>query len=453
MARLRLSLLLLALLLGGCASPQQRPDNLIFISLDTVRRDHLPTYGYTRDTAPNIDRLARTAVVFDNAYAQETNTNPSHASMFTGVYPHVHGSVDNRWVLAEGQVTLAQILQRSGFRTAAFVSGVVMNKELTGLDRGFEIYDDEFSTDRQDGRETTRRAVEWLEERGLEERLFLFLHLYDAHGPYRPNVDYEQIFVSEEPGPVLADIPGYQLTQDSRGETRRERNGYVDRYDCQIRYLDDLVSELLNAVDLSESLVVILSDHGETLAERYHKFDHGAQPFDEQIRIPLIIRSPDGDSRRVAAMVETVDLLPTLLELLGVELPADRPVQGASLAPLLHGEEVEGRPFVFSASRPNSYRHADRGYQLSPGRRIQTIRSRDWKLIRYPGLQTDPLELYDLRSDPGERQNVSLRYEQIARGFMDALLLWESLPTGQPGELPPIDEETYEKLRSLGYVQ
>ena len=450
--RISLGLLPFVLLLAACAPPPA-PRHLVFISLDTVRRDHLPLYGYSRDTAPALGELAGRSIVFDNAYSQETNTNPSHTSMFTGLYPHVHGSLDNRWLLREGQVTLAQILRGASFRTAAFVSGLVMSRELTGLERGFEIYEDQVTGIRREGRETTQLALEWLAARDPEERYFLFLHLYDAHGPYQPSAEYETRFVSEDRGPLVKDLPGYQVVEDARGRTRRGRNGYIDRYDCQLRYLDDRVADVLASVDLSDTLVVVLSDHGESLAERFHKFDHGGQVFDEQIRIPLIVAAPGLRARRVEPIVETVDLLPTLLELLGVELPADLPIQGASLVPLMRGVSEEGRQYTFSSARARTMRHADRGYALNPRRRILAIRSADWKLIRYPGRDADPLELYNVHSDPGESHNVVLDHDDLVSTLMDQLRRWESLATDPRTGPAEVDTETLEGLRALGYVQ
>ena len=325
------SLLLLALCgaLAGCASGP--PADLLIISLDTTRADHLPTYGYERDTMPTLDTLAEKGVVFDRAFAQDVNTNPSHATMFTGLYPHEHGSRWNGVVLPEGRVTLAQMLSAAGFRTGGFVSGITLKKATTGLDRGFEEYDDDFDGERRDGALTAERALDWLDRHRSDERRFLFLHLFDAHGPYLPKESHAALFESEDPGPEI-EIPHYQRLHDDDGELIDELGYYVDRYDAMLRYMDDLLALFLDRVDLDRTLVVVIADHGETLDERYHKLNHGAQLFDEQLRIPFFIRAPGLDARRVGAFVETTDLLPTLLELLEVERdPASR--EGAGSKP------------------------------------------------------------------------------------------------------------------------
>ena len=402
------SIALLLALAPGCA--RNSAHNLLFVSLDTVRRDHLPTYGYGRATAPRIDALAQRSVVFENAFAQHVNTHPSHASMFTGLYPHVHGSMVNGQILRRGPWTLAEILGEAGFRTAAFVSGATMLAS-TGLDRGFMDYDDAITGLRRPGRETALRAVKWLRAQPDDERFFLFVHLFDSHGPYRPPAAYADRFRAPDPGPVLDQIPHYQQLTDAEGRPEVHLNGYVDRYDATIRYQDDQVRLLLDAVDLDRSVVVVLSDHGETLGERYHPLDHGARVFDEQIRIPLIVHAPGLEPHRVQDLVQTVDLLPTLLALLQVQAPPDLEVQGRSLVPLLREQRVEPLSVFSSAvTLPKRY---DQRYRLKPGRQLHAIRTERWKLIAYPGVEEDYVELYDLERDPGETRNRADEEPQI----------------------------------------
>ncbi len=437
---------------AGTGGSEDAPRNLLIVSLDTVRRDHLPTYGYARPTAPAVDAFARVSTVFDNAFAQDTNTTPSHASIFTGVYPQAHGSLANTQKIDGDQVTLAETLRREGFRTAGFVSGVTMHRTYSGLDRGFEVYDDGFEDLRRDGAIAATRARDWLSRRDPGERWFLFLHLYDAHGPYLPRGKYAGLFVSEEPGPRVSYVPEYQRVPDGAGNVETSLNDYIDRYDAMIRYGDDLVAEVLDTVDLAETVVVVLSDHGETLGERFRQLDHGGQLFDEQIRIPLIVHVPGLPPGREDAVVETVDLLPTLLEWLDVPVPNDRPVQGRSLAAIMRGDNDGGSEFTFSSARADESRHADRGYRLRPRDRLHAVRSAEWKLIFYPGAEGDYLELYDLSADPGERENVASREIERRQAYSEVLFAWlgdERPTTIDPGELDP---EQLEKLKALGYV-
>jgi arylsulfatase A-like enzyme len=436
--------LLLALALG---CERNNAHDLLFVSLDTVRRDHLPTYGYGRATAPRIDALAQRSGVFENAFAQHVNTHPSHASMFTGLYPHVHGSMINGQILRREPWTLAQILRETGFRTAAFVSGATMLAS-TGLDRGFVDYDDAITGLRRPGRETALRAVKWLRALPDDERFFLVVHLFDAHGPYRPPASHTDRFRAPDPGPVLDHIPHYQRLSDPEGRPRVHLNGYVDRYDATIRYQDDQVGLLLDAVDLDRSVVVVLSDHGETLGERYHPLDHGARVFDEQIRIPLIVHAPGLEPRRVQELVQTVDLLPTLLELLQVPAPLDLEVHGRSLVPLLREQRVEPLSVFSSAvTLPKRY---DRSYRLKPGRQLHALRTERWKLIVYPGVEEDYVELYDLERDPGETRNRADTEPQIRDELHAQLRQWLAL--GRPQAAPEVSPGLRRYLEDLGYV-
>jgi arylsulfatase A-like enzyme len=423
----------------------------VLISLDTVRRDHLPTYGYERYTAPFLDSLARRSIVFDQAFSQDTNTNPSHTSMLTGLYPHVHGSYANGVPLAPDQITLAGILAGVGFRTGGFVSGATMQDEAAGLARGFEVYDDEFTGYRRDGRETAERARQWLRRLRRGERYFLFLHLYDAHGPYQPKGEYADLFHSEQRGTKLRRIPDYQKLRKAGGRLERHVNSYVDRYDAMIRYLDDCVAAVLETVDLDRTIVVIVADHGETFDERYGVLGHGAAVYDEQTRIPLMIHVPAVAAGRNGDLTETVDLVPTLLELLEIERPPFRPVQGRSLVSAMLGRDSAVRDHVFSSARAAESHYVDRLYRLDARRRIHSVRSARWKLILYPGIDDDYVELYDLTADPLERASVADQHPELRDGYLELLREW--LEGGAKNPPPELNSELREKLESLGYVE
>jgi arylsulfatase A-like enzyme len=439
----------LAALALGCGRPPA--ESLVVISLDTVRRDHLPTWGYARATAPRLDAFARRAVVFDNAIAQHVNTGPSHASLFTGLYPHTHGSVFNGSRLAERHATLAQLLARTGIRTAGFASGAALRAGVSGLERGFEHWDEDFAGGRRDGRETVRRALGWLAQRAPGERFFLFVHLYDPHGPYHPPASHAALFRSPDPGPALPRIPHYQKLADAAGVPLVHLNDYVDRYDALLRYSDDRLGELFDAIDLSRSAVVVLADHGESLGERWHALDHGGQVFDEEIRIPLVVHAPGLAARRVPDLVESVDLLPTLLDLLGLAAPQGLALQGESLLPLLEGRaRGAGEGAAFASARALPERHADRGYALEPSGQIHALRTPRWKLVLYPGAGREWIELYDLAADPGERANLAEREPARRDELLARLRGWMAL--GSAAQTPAqISPELRRHLEALGY--
>jgi arylsulfatase A-like enzyme len=328
-----------------------------------------------------------------------------------------------------------------------------VSSRLSGLDRGFALYDEEIPKDSyRDGRETVRRAAAWLRSRRGERRRFLFVHLYDAHGPYLPKGRYAGLYRSPDPGPRLRHVLPAHVVSDAAGRPQLHLNGYIDRYDAMIRYADDALAELLPAVDFRRSVVVVLADHGETLGERYHQLDHGAQVFDEQIRIPLVIAAPGFPARRVERPVETVDLLPTLLELLSVALPSEVGVQGRSLLRLMRGDADGEDGAIFSSSTCKPDRIADRGYDADPSRNIHTIRSPSWKLIVVPGRKKDYLELYDLEADPGELHDVAERNPMLASSLLAKLDEWHQR-RGERVSTPALSDEDRERLRRLGYAE
>lgn len=448
----RCAALLLGLITAGCAS--EPPQNLLFISLDTTRSDHLSLYGYERPTTPRIDELGRSSAVFENAFAHSSTTNPTHASMFTSLYPNVHGVGTNVRKLADERLTLAEILGEEGFQTAGFVSGYPLRVTRTGLQQGFDKWDAKFKHMRRNGRLTTDRALVWLAERQSDESFFAFVHLYDAHGPYNPNAEYLGTFRSPEPGRLMHVRPKYQRVIGEDGEVIKYINQFVDRYDTQIRYEDDLVAELLDAVDLARTVVVIVADHGETLDDRLGALNltHGNAVFDEQIRIPYLIYSPGIPAGRYVEPVEQVDLMPTLLDLLGVPAPPDNEFQGENLAPLLRGEREQrsdGLIFAMAKSEPKRYR--DKNYDLEKRGRLYTVRSRRWKLVSYPGVEHDYFELYDVENDPGETIDVAADLPDTVERLRSALDAWLANEVDEAEELE-LSSEELEQMRALGYV-
>lgn len=443
--------LLLLLVGAGCDRPAApTAKNLVVVTLDTVRRDHLSVYGYERPTTPNLDAFAERSVVFLDAIAQDTNTNPSHASMFTGLYPHVHGNRANGDILGEGATTLAEILRDEGFATAGFVGSAVLRAEGSGLDRGFRVYGDRFAMRRRSGDATVDRALAWLAQRPANRRFLLFVHFYDVHGPYRPPPEHAASFRSPQPHGPLPMVPRHMKSFDDEGRLLRHLSQFVDRYDAAIHFVDEQFGRLASAIDLDDTAVIVLADHGETLGERYHGLDHGGQVFDEQVRIPFLMHSPGVPPGRVGGLVETVDLLPTALDLLGLEPPEASPLQGTSLLALSSGGSA-GSDLAFSSARATLGRHDDRGYELDRTRRIQSIRSQRWKLVRYPGIESDYFELYDLTRDPGERRNLADDEPTHLAEYRAGLEAWEDTQSiAQPTRQS--DPALKEQLRALGYV-
>jgi arylsulfatase A-like enzyme len=444
----------MTVILAGAAScaPPERPRDLLFISWDTVRADHLDAYGYPRPTAPRLAELARAGWLFERAYSQSTQTGPSHSSMFTGLYPPHHGVAENRVRLPAEHRTLADLLRDDGWATGAFVSGWPMRAANAALDRGFEVYDDALDDVRRRGGETTERAIAWWRH-AASRRRFLFVHLYDAHGPYEPSARLVRKFRSANPGPPIARLPDYQRTRDPF-EPRRQRVGgqeYVDAYDASIRELDEQLARLLDEVDLRTTGVVVVADHGESLLERYWQLDHGGSTFEEQTRVPLVLAAPGLGAHQVEPIVELVDLLPTLLSLVGVSKPETLKLDGFDLLQVVrHGQPRPAR--AFSSSLAISKRHSDRNYRLDRDRSIHAMRTERLKVILYPGASEDYLEVYDLVADPGETQYQPSTANLAAAGRMRRILdryAAESVAIARPQDLTAEDAAS---LRALGYL-
>ena len=302
-----------AFALGAC-SRDKGPGPVILISIDTLRADHLPVYGYTKIRTPNIDALASGGIVFERAWSHAPQTLPAHASILSGQLPFETGVRDNiGFTVKPDQWLLQKALSGRGWPTGGFVSAFVL-RAATGIGNGFDTYDSEMpptSTERsigqvqRSGEKTLALAESWVQARDRAKPFFLFFHIYEPHKPYAP----PQRFASYAP------------------------------YDGEVAYADEIVGRLfdrLRALDLYDrSTIVLLSDHGEGLGDHGEQ-EHGLFLYHETTRIPLIVKLPGRHAgRRVAAPVQQIDVAPTILDLIGA--PANASLKGRSLRPLLDG--------------------------------------------------------------------------------------------------------------------
>jgi arylsulfatase A-like enzyme/Flp pilus assembly protein TadD len=419
---LLLSLLLAALaaavwLLRGAVLPQTvRADGpIVLISIDTLRADRLPVYGYGRISTAAINRLAADGVVFERAYAHAPLTLPSHASMFSGRLPFEHGVRDNLgFAVDEDERLMAVLLRDAGYATGGAVSAYVLRRD-TGIARGFDLWDDQFDAVspeaqlgavQRDGAESVARLRTWIAQQA-NPRFFAFLHLFEPHAPYTPPA----------------------------------RHAQADPYDGEVAYADELVGRFLDHLDAlglyDRATIILLSDHGEGLGDHGEQ-GHGVFLYDEIVRVPLIVKLPGGAAagRRVPDPVQHIDLLPTVLDLAGLPRLAD--VRGRSLAPLL---------------RPDAGTIPEQGvYAESLYPRFHFGWSELYSLTdeRYRYIRAPREELYDLRTDPGERHNLAAERTTAAvalRGALDALL------AGADIDRPAVvAEDTRERLQALGYI-
>ncbi|MBW2543319.1 MAG: sulfatase, partial [Deltaproteobacteria bacterium] len=336
MSRQRLLRCIPLALLALCACSSEPAGDILLITVDTLRPDHLGLYGYERATSPNIDRHFANAAIFERAYATSANTSPSVISILTGQLPHDHG-VRKFYQLLSDDVQLVTDLLPDAYQTAAFVSNIVLTDEAMGIARYFDHYDDHV-----DERESTRKIFErsaqrttdaallWIaEHRDPERPLFLWVHYIDPHGPYRApdtraaSFDHEG-FVAFDPNRVHAyqHEPGVD-----------DALAYVDRYDEEIAYMDAAVGRLLDGYgtgrELDEALLIFAADHGESMIEHEYWFTHGYQVYEEIIRTPLMIRGPGVEPGRREHPVSGIDLVPTILHFANVR--SESALEGVAL--------------------------------------------------------------------------------------------------------------------------
>jgi arylsulfatase A-like enzyme/tetratricopeptide (TPR) repeat protein len=410
--------------LVSCSRPHEAAEktlrslNVVVITIDTLRPDHLRCYGDSRIETPNLDRIAQGGVLFENAVTQSPLTPPSHASIFTGLNPPAHKVRDTGgFVLSPSTPTLATFLQQRGWETGAFISSAVLKKRF-GFDQGFAVYDDRMprpgkgqeyleDAERRAG-DTVDRAVGWLAQR-TNRPFFLWVHLYDPHTPYNPPPPFSE--------------------------------RYRDRpYDGEIAYADREIGRLLDTLQqrslAGNTLLAVLSDHGESLGE-HGEYSHGVFLYDATLRIAFLLSGPGVPAgMRVKQQARTIDLLPTIVELLGGRTAAS--VEGSSLIPLFTGKDSNTEISYAETLFP----------KITMGwAELRGIRTNRWKYIRAP-----KPELYDLSQDPGETRNVLADHSDVVRKLEAQLAAASRAPGSDRVETTPIDERTRAQLKSLGYT-
>jgi choline-sulfatase len=398
---------------------KSQPVNVVLITLDTVRADHLHCYGNDKIKTPVIDGLARSGVLFEKAVAQTPLTQPSHASIFTGTNPNVHHVRDNGFVLQPSSVTLATILHRRGWDTAGFISASVLKSQF-GFNQGFATYDDQMpkATDMFMGQPVAARpanitvdhAINWLNAQSGKP-FFVWLHLYDAHQPYNPPPQFREQYPKNP-------------------------------YDAEIAFEDQQLGRFLDAVrkksPASKTLIVLLTDHGEGLGQ-HGEDGHGIFLYDSTVRIAWIMAGPGVPAGvHVQQQAREIDTLPTILDLMGEK--ASSVVQGTSVVPAFSGNTV-----------PTTYSYEETLYpKINMGwSELRGIHTTHWMYIRAPRP-----ELYNLDHDPGELNNVITAHPKEYRELEAQLKQLNQMGDGNTETVVTnrMDQQTLNQLKSLGYV-
>ncbi|MHC4746895.1 MAG: sulfatase family protein [Planctomycetota bacterium] len=442
-----------SLWVSGCSKSKgkNRP-NVLFISIDTLRRDHCSLYGYKLNTTPNLRAFAGQSAIFDLAYSPTATTAPSHATMFTSLYPITHRLIKNGLKLSPKYKTLAEILKMHQYQTAAVVSSFVLDTKF-GFAKGFDHYDDgDFEKPKSTAKpqvweghvvtggfdrradHTSQKVVKWLRtRRNPNKSFFLFVHYFDPHSPYHP------------PEPFY-----------SRFAPKKKSANFIEksiaRYDAEIAFTDYEIGRILQTLKAigveQNTIVVITSDHGEGLMEHGH-MEHGIHIYEEAVRVPLLFRWPNHipKAKLFNAPVELLSIAPTILDLVGISLQ-DPPFQGYNLTPALRNN------VPLDKNRP-VYLHR-RHYE---GRRYHNIwvtgekfgiRVDDWKYIE--GKEENTKELFNLKKDPAEMKNLFSGFQEKTDELSGKLKKWIISHIGDESDVT-IDEKDLEILKSLGYVK
>jgi choline-sulfatase len=410
---------------GPSAAREPEPDkvsrpDVFLITIDTLRADHIHCYGYDRIRTPALDLLAEQGIRFNQAFTPSPITNSSHTSIMTGLLPSSHGVSDFGVPLATIYPTLAELLTKGGYRTAAFIGAVILDSKnlAPGLDRGFEFYDNfpelPTSTSRwgrleRRGMEVEQRAESWLSTHPAGAH-FVWVHLYDPHDPYEPPPPYSEV--------------------------------YKDRlYDGEIAYADSALGHFLTYLKkqgwYEGAMIVVVGDHGEGLGE-HHEDTHGIFLYDSTTHVPLIVKLPNEREagRTVEGQVRTTDIMPTILSLLGIAAPAN--LDGDSLEPFLSGVEAAPRTVFGETEYPLRFGWAP----------LRSIRKEGFKFIEAP-----KPELYNLRADPGESHNHYEPWDGTVQKLRKALAeLSVKSPALEKTSPAAVSASTIDELHALGYL-
>jgi arylsulfatase A-like enzyme len=510
-----LPILIFGIVLTSCLEPQPEPSvkrsNLVLITIETLRADHVGIYGYGRNTTPNLDRLARQGAMFHQAIAQAPFTLPSLASVMTGLDPPTHGVRNHPATLGPDLLTLAERLSQADYLTVAMTRHSWLRRK-SGFDQGFDEFHNNAFSAGLDARSLSLAAIDWLSiER--DEPFFLWLHFLDPHLPYTPGYPFSVMYHPEHqedsqvghlfsmidrpretflPTPYadLSGGPYYDLVmrhypdnnvlldlafwRRPRGEIFFNKAGYTpseisqmrDLYDGAIAYTDDNLGRILQSLDeleLSDNTVVVVAgDHGEAFGDHELFFTHDFTLYDEVLRVPLVVRMPGRiqPGTEITQQVRLMDIAPTALELLGLGETTE--MAGRSLGPLLEQKPLPYLPaFAESAPARPLFPQQTRVYFEGNRGKWRMIRTERWKLIQIPHPDGDIFELYDLVSDPQETKNLYAELPGEAGKLWPTLRAWvqedpardANRSTEEQREIDELDPATRQQLEVLGYIQ
>jgi len=423
--------MLLPLLVSAVLSAPAAPPNVVIISIDTLRADHLNFYGYRLDTAPALHDLSKRSLVFDDVVTEIPLTSPSFCAMMSSQYPRQTGATRNGLRLPDEVPTVAQTFQSAGYETVCVTSNWTLKRKLSGLDRGFDVYNDSFHKKRwgfikseRNAEEVTAIALELLANRDAEKPLFAWFHYSDPHAPYKKHRHFKVSSKSDYP----------------KGRGRK----VSVRYDSEIRKTDHFIEQVLEALPKENTFLVFLADHGESLWEHDY-LGHGRRIHQTGLHIPFMVSGPGIAPGRTDVPMRGIDVGTTVLGLAGLTVPES--MLGLDV---VHGEVPMDRVRVvetYGGAVPNF--GVTRQIMADKPPQWQGVLLNGWKLIT----DGSERELYRLTGDPMETEDLSSDHPDKVEALLALITEWSARITSNKDNAAQLSEDDMDALESLGYIE
>jgi len=457
------------------AKPSSTP-NVIVISFDTVRADCLGCYGHPWIETPHIDEFAKESILFEACMSVAPTTLASHTSLFTGTYPHTHGVPRNGFVVNEKNVMLAEVLREAGYHTAGFPASFTLNSRFN-FHQGFDHYDDEenmptgsdsdWDGEQRSAENVTDAVLDYLDTTEPDGPVFLFVHYWDPHAPYRPPSPYLEKYLYREsetaPGTVIEQERRDELVDKDwvlgvpRPDYENEVRDYVRLYAGEISYMDEHVGRLFRGLRdrgiFDKSIVAVTSDHGETLWDHEPYFTHGWDTYQASVHVVCIVRLPGGKhgGTKVSVPISNIDVMPSVLGYLGLAVPER--VEGRTIDFTQPGEDTPARTLYSQATKPFD---VEAGQVWPNTNKTRCARAGTYTFIQFPS--TGDEELYDLSIDPTEQYNLlsdpNTYIAPKTAVIRNELELWVNSADPLPSEYESRNRhDTIKRLKTVGYAR
>lgn len=462
----------LAVLPSGCSKDEtasmrgksaQPARHVIVISLDTARADFLGCYGNNFIQTPHIDRLAQESILFTDCMTVVPTTLASHTSLFTGKYPHNHGTPRNGFMINKNNIMLAELLKEAGFHTAGFLGSFALDSRFD-FSQGFDHFDEEFEQfigldgvdqNQRSAQAVTDAVIDYLEDTGIPSNLFLFAHYFDPHGPYAPPAEYCKLYETSK----VYEAWLAETQRDLKNWIRNDAKSAVC-YAGEMTYTDEHLGRLTDYLRqkgiLDDAILVITSDHGENFKEHYANWNHGFTVYQTTMRSICMFRLPAAAraGTRIDRLYSNIDIFPTLLAYLGLNIPRGIDGEAVDLDPA--GKEISVSTRVRFGEATKPHKDVETDPRWFNNRKTRCIRTDNWKYIQTPYQHSE--ELYDLSTDPYEQTNLladpSPRHIDTAKNLRKQLLSWTDSANPLASHFEPGQrEETIKRLKSLGYLK